>query len=426
MENAPMMVHSVRFKWPRAVLLLITSLLFPLAVCLPVVATDWPQWRGPNRDDVSTETGLLQQWPAGGPPLAWKATDLGAGHAGVSVAGGRVFTMGDREGGGFAIALDESNGKLLWKEKIGRAGEDPPGPRGTPTVDGDKVYVLGQFGDLVCFQAALGTEVWRKNLADEFGGKCGGWRYSESPLVDGDKVVCTPGSPRGSIVALNKQTGALLWQTRDIADAAEYSSPLVEQIGGVRQYIQLTGKHVFGVDAATGKVLWSAPRRGSTATIPTPIFHDNSVYVSSGYGVGCNLFQITKPGDEFKAEQLYANKVMVNHHGGVVLNGNYLYGYSDGKGWVCQEFATGKLVWSNPGVGKGSLTCAGGNLYLRGESGKGSLALVEAKPGGYKEKGRFDQPDRSPENSWPHPVVANGKLYIRDQDVLLCFDVAKK
>ena len=321
------------------------------------------------------------------------------------------------------MALDEASGKLIWTTKVGKPGGGPPGPRGTPTVSGDCVYVLGQFGDLVCLQAGTGKEIWRKNFERDYGGRCGGWNYTESPLVDGDQVVCTPGSAQGSMVALNKKTGQLVWQTKDLTDPAEYSSPLVEQIGGIRQYIQFTGVNVVGVEAATGKLLWRAPRHGETATVPTPIFHDDQVYVTSGYGVGCNLFQITKTGSEFQAKESYANKVMVNHHGGVVRVGEYLYGYSDGKGWVCQEFQTGKLVWTDKGVGKGSLTCADGYLYMRGEGGKGSIALVEATPNAYKEKGRFDQPDRSSENSWPHPVISGGRLYLRDQDALFCYDV---
>lgn len=394
--------------------------------CLSLAAGDWPQWRGPNRDDVSTETGLLKQWPAGNPPLLWKVTGLGAGHAGISVAARRVFTMGDKGGSSFAMALEEADGKLIWTTKVGKPGGGPAGPRSTPTVSGDCVYVLGQFGDLVCLQVADGKEVWRKNLERDFGGRCGGWNYTESPLVDGDQLVCTPGSAQGSMVALNKKSGELVWQTKGWKDPAEYSSPLVEEIGGVRQYIQLTGENVVGVEAATGKVLWRAPRHGETATVPTPIFHDDKVYVASGYGIGCNLFQITKTGGEFKAKEVYANKVMVNHHGGVVRVGEYLYGYSDGKGWVCQEFQTGRLIWSAKGVGKGSLTSADGYLYLRSEAGKGSIALVEATPDGYKEKGRFDQPERSSENSWPHPVIAGGKLYIRDQAALFCYDVKDK
>jgi outer membrane protein assembly factor BamB len=390
-----------------------------------LLAADWPQWRGPNRDDISGEKGLLKQWPLGGPPLAWKATGLGAGHGGVAVAGANVFSTGDKSGSAFVVALNRATGKVGWTARIGKAGADPVGPRSTPTVDGGRVFVLGQFGDLVCFETATGKEVWRKSFEQDLGGRCGGWKYSESPLVDGERLVCTPGSAQGSIVALNKRTGAVLWQTREFTDPAEYSSPIVEQIGGVRQYIQLTGETVVGVEAETGKLLWKAQRHGETAIVPTPIYHDHQVYVSSGYGIGCNLFKINKSGEGYTATEVYANKVMVNHHGGVVRVGEYLYGYSDGKGWVCQEFKTGRMVWSDRSVGKGALTCADGHLYLRSEDSKGTLALVEATPKAYTEKGRFEQPDRSKENSWPHPVVAGGRLYIRDQDILLCYDVMK-
>jgi outer membrane protein assembly factor BamB len=400
-----------------------------VCLCLasnPLRAADWPQWRGPNRDDVSTEQGLLKQWPPGGPPLLWKASGVGAGHGGVAVADGKVFTSGDKDDSSLAVALDAAGGSVVWTAKIGKAGGGPPGPRSTPTVDGDRVYVLGQSGDLVCLEAATGKEIWRRSLEKDFGGRCGGWMYTESPLVDGDRLVCTPGGAKGALVAVNTTTGALLWRTKEFTDAAEYSSPIAAQIGGVRQYVQLTGDNVVGVEAQSGKVLWRAPRHGETATVPTPIFYDDEVYVSSGYGIGCNLFHIVKAGDSFQAEQVYANKVMVNHHGGVVRVGDYLYGYSDGKGWVCQEFKTGRLVWSQESVGKGSLTCADGHLYLRAEGGNGALALVEAAPQGYKETGRFDQPNRSSENSWPHPVVADGRLYLRDQDLLLCYNVSIK
>jgi outer membrane protein assembly factor BamB len=386
-------------------------------------AADWPQWRGPNRDDVSSEQGLLKQWPPAGPPLVWKATGAGAGFGGVAVAGGKVFTLGDKGDSSFALALDEASGSPVWTTKIGKAGGDPSGPRSTPTVDGDRLYVLSQFGDLVCLEAATGKEVWRRSFEKEFGGRCGGWMYSESPLVDGDRLVCTPGSAQGSIVALNKSTGELLWQTKQFTDAAEYSSPIAAQIDGVRQYIQLTGENVVGVQADSGQVLWRARRQGETAIVPTPIFYEDDVYVSSGYGVGCNLFHVGKTGNAYQAEQVYANKVMVNHHGGVVRVGDYLYGYSDGKGWVCQEFKTGRLVWHNNGVGKGSLTCADGHLYMRSEGGHGTIALVEATPRAYTETSRFDPPDRSTESSWPHPVIAGGRLYLRDQDVLLSYNV---
>ena len=392
-------------------------------------AGDWPQWRGPNRDGVSTETGLLKDWPATGPPLVWKAIGLGSGYATVSIAGNRIFTLGDKSDSSYLIALSLANGKSLWSAKVGRTGAPGgyEGPRSTPTIDGDLIFALGTFGELVCFDAASGKEQWRKDFKKDFGGSAPGWGFSESPLIDGDQVVSTPGGSQGAVVALNKKTGALIWQCKEFKDSADYASLIAAEIGGVRQYIQLTEASVAGVAAADGKLLWRAPRRGSTAVVPTPIYHDTQVYVTSGYNVGCNLFKIIVSDGRYSAEQVYANKVMVNHHGGVVRIGDYVYGYSDNGGWTCQELKTGKAVWQErKKLGKGSLVYADGRLYLRNESGKGTVALIEATPDGYKEHGRFDQPNRSDENSWAHPVVAGGRLYLRDQNILLCYDVRAK
>jgi outer membrane protein assembly factor BamB len=388
-------------------------------------AADWPQWRGPNRDDLSTETGLLKQWPAGGPPLAWKTTGLGAGYSGVAVAKGKIFTMGDLGGESRLLALNEQNGQPTWATKLGRPGEYGGfvGPRGTPTVDGNLVFALNQHGDLVCIEAGSGQEVWRKSLKTELGGGTPGWGYAESPLVDGDRVVCTPGGGRGALAALNKKTGEVLWRSTAFTDGAHYSSLITAEIFGQRQYIQLTAESVAGVAAADGTLLWRAPRKGRTAVIPTPIYHAEQVYVTSGYGVGCNLFKLSNAGGAMRAEQVYANKTMDNHHGGVILLGEQLYGHADSKGWVCQALQSGEALWTRGGVGKGAIAYADGCFYLRAEGGKGTVALIEASPAGYTEKGRFDQPDRSSKNSWPHPVIANGKLYLRDQDVLLCYDV---
>jgi outer membrane protein assembly factor BamB len=289
------------------------------------------------------------------------------------------------------------------------------------------VIALGQFGDLVCLETARGREIWRKHLEKDFNGQVtSDWGYSESPLVDGDQVVCTPGGPDGTIIALDKKNGATLWRTQGLKDSAAYASSIIAEIEGVRQYIQLTAAHVAGVAAKDGRVLWSARRRGATAVIPTPVYHDNYVYVTSGYGIGCNLFKITAANDTFKAEEVYSNKVMVNHHGGVVLVGDHIYGYSDGKGWTCQDFKTGKMVWEEKRkLGKGALAYADGHLYLRAEDGKGTVVLIEATPSGYKETGRLDQPARSDNNTWAHPVIADGKLYLRDQAVLLCYSLTK-
>jgi outer membrane protein assembly factor BamB len=391
---------------------------------------DWPQWRGPNRDGVSTETGLLRQWPLGGPPLVWKATGIGEGYATVSVAGNRLYTMGQDQAASSVHALNRADGKPVWSVKVGKSGAPGwggfAGPRSTPTVDGDRLYALGHYGELVCLDTATGKEVWRRDFVKDFGGTMPEWAFSESPLIDGDRVVVTPGGSRGTLVALNKKTGELIWQTQGFTDNAQYPSVVVEEIAGVRQYIQMTDAHVVGV-GTDGRMLWIADREGKTATIPTPIYYDNHVYVASGYGVGCNLFKLTKRSDKFTAEQVYAKNLMVNHHGGVVRVGDHLYGHCDNRGWVCQEFKTGESVWQEKGKqGKGSIVYADGHLYLRKEDGPGTMVLIEATPKGFVEKGRFDQPDRSKKNSWPHPVIAGGRLHLRDQDVLLCYDIKAK
>jgi outer membrane protein assembly factor BamB len=370
----------------------------------------------------------LDKWPSGGPPLAWKAKGLGGGFSSVSIAGGRIFTMGEGTDSSFVLALDVNGGKHLWTAKLGRPGGGGgyPGPRCTPTVDGNLLYALDQHGDLICLEASSGKEQWRKSLSRDFGGSAPNWGYTESPLVDGDKLLCTPGGSKGAIVALDKTSGAVLWRSKDFTDAAAYASIITAEIGGVRQGLQLTGASVAGVDLTDGRLLWRAPRRGQTAVITTPIFHDHHVYVTSSYGVGCDLFKVDARDQTFKAEQVYANKIMDNHHGGVVRVGEHLYGYSDRNGWVCQDFKTGKMIWNEKKLGKGSLAYADGHFYLRSEESLGTVALIEATPNGYQEKGRFNQPDRSSESSWPHPVIASGKLYLRDQDVLLCYDVKRK
>ena len=247
------------------------------------------------------------------------------------------------------------------------------------------------------------------------------------PLIDGERVILAPGGDGGDLVALEKKTGKLVWRSKDLADSIHYSSPILVEVGGVQQIIQLTDAHVAGIRATDGEVLWRADRHGNTAVIPTPIYRDGLVYVTSGYGAGCNLFKITSEVGKFSAEQVYANKTMTNHHGGVILVGNALYGFSEGKGWVCQDFATGKSLWPKKGkLGKGSLVYADGLLYLREEGGKGTVAIIDASPDGYQEHSRFNPPDRSEKNSWPHPVVTGGRLYLRDQDVLLCYEVDGK
>jgi outer membrane protein assembly factor BamB len=385
---------------------------------------DWPQWRGPNRDGVSTETGLLKDWPTNGPALLWTARGLGRGYSSVSVVGDRIYTMGDGPDAGRVLALERSSGKVVWATSVGRPGGDYPGTRCTPAVNEGSVFALGQWGDLVCADATTGREIWRKSLPKDLGGKMmSGWGHSESLLVDEQRVVCTPGGSKGTLAALDKKTGAVLWRSDELTDLAAYCSVVPARIGGVGQYVQMTDSSVAGVASSDGRLLWRALRRGAIAVIPTPIVKDDLVFVTSGYTIGCHLFKISKYEKGFSADLVYSNKEIANHHGGMVRVGEHVFGHADGRGWVCVELNSGKVLWRHRSVGKGSIVGADGHLYLRSEDGNGTVALVEAAPDGYREKGRFDQPERSNKNSWAHPVVAGGRLYLRDQDVLLCYDL---
>jgi outer membrane protein assembly factor BamB len=397
-----------------------------------VAAEDWPQWRGPERTDVSTESNLLQEWPAEGPTRVWLFRNCGLGYSGPAVVGNRLYIMGARDEKEWLLALDVADGSEVWAIELGPALDNDwgNGPRGTPTVDGDRVYALSGQGMLVCVNALDGAEQWKARMED-FGGSVPNWGYTESVLVDDDRVICTPGGGQGTLLALNKLTGEKIWQSADLQDRAHYSSPIVAEHNGVRQYIQVTESTVFGANAASGAILWRTDWPGKVAVIPTPVFRDGHVYVTSGYNAGCNLFRL---GDDFSVTPLYdddTRKVMKNHHGGVVLLGEHVYGYSDQVGWVCQELMTGKMVWrEREALGKGTQTAASGMLICLSES-DGHVALVEASPEGWKEKSRFtldpQSEVRSPKGRiWTHPVVANGKLYLRDQDLLFCFDVQQK
>ena len=402
----------------------IILLLLSLSTVL-IRAGDWPQWRGPDRNDISKETGLLKQWPEGGPKRAWLFKDAGLGYSGYSIASGKLFTMGARDNKEFLIAVDVKDGKELWSTPIADTLKNGwgDGPRGTPTVDGNRVYALGGQGTLICANVSDGKEQWHATM-QSFGGKTPGWGYTESVLVDGKQVVCTPGGPQGAIVALDKQTGKLLWQSGDFTDGAQYASIIAADLNGARQYVQLTMKSVVGLNSTDGKPIWRANWPGRTAVIPTPIQRDGFVYVTAGYGVGC---QMVKVGSGNQLSRVYTNKVMKNHHGGVILVGNHLYGHSDGPGWVCQDFKTGTEVWVSKNLGKGAIAYADGMLYLL-EEGSGTVALIDASPQGWKERSRFKlEPQttrRNPQGHiWTHPVISNGELYLRDQELLFCFDV---
>ncbi|MDR2038932.1 MAG: PQQ-like beta-propeller repeat protein [Bacteroidales bacterium] len=398
-------------------------------------AQDWPQWRGPDRDGISKETGLNLDWSESKPPLLWVFKQAGSGYSSPSIVGTTLYCQGAADDNDFAFALDTKTGNLKWKQSLGKlfVMDRGNGPRGTVTVDGDKLYLIRGGGQLHCLSAADGKLLWQKDFRTDFGGNImsnSDWGFSESPLVDGDLVICTPGGDGGTMIALNKNTGDLVWRSTEWKDMGGYSSPIVAEVDGIRQYIQLARNGVAGIAAKDGKLLWSANVGGNrTAAIPTPIYHDHMVYVTSGYNAGCAGLRLAKDGDKFNVETVYTNRNMSNHHGGVVLVGDHIYGYSDGPGWVCQNLGTGETVWkqriSEPG--KGAVTSIGSRLLCLDER-TGSLTVVSATPDGWKEFGRLEIPERSEVSSmdkmvWTHPVIANGKLYIRDHDLLFCFDL---
>jgi outer membrane protein assembly factor BamB len=540
---------------------------------------DWPQWQGPDRTAHSKETGLLKEWPKEGPSLAWKVKGLGGGDSMPSVAGGRIYGMSHRGGDEFVWALSEKDGKEIWAVRIAPAlttswPQSKEGPSATPTVDGDRLYVMGLAGNVACLQVADGKIVWQRNLMADFGGKPPMWSYRESPLVDGDKVICTPGGDETTMVALNKLTGETIWKafvpdqagatqnrsqsanrpnvietdlllstldkdhskvisadelsaaptvlltldknqdgklsedevtpasaapsgqdqgrrrgrggvmrmmkshsamdanedgaldTTEIKNAvaslqridanrdgkltedevgmkhfgpqdtgAAYSSAIAIDLGGQRQYVQFLAKTVTGVSAADGKLLWryDKPANGMRLNISTPIYHDGHVFAASAYGAGGGLARLNKNANgEITAEEVWFSKAMENHHGGVILHDGALFGANGGNGggyMACLDFKTGEVLWNERDsdkrrVTKGSVAFADGRIYYRTE--EGPIVLIEPSRKEYLERGRFSQPERTDKPAWAHPVIANGKLYIRDQDTLFCYDVKAK
>jgi len=385
-------------------------------------AADWPQWRGTERTGISKETGLLRQWPAAGPASAWTASGLGAGYGSVAVSGDRVFVQGARERESVVSSLSRADGKVVWTKVIGARGDNDrgDGPRSTPTVDGERLYVLTENGDLACLRVADGTRIWQRNILKDFDASNINWLLSESPLVDGGRVVVTPGGSDGGMVALDKMTGKTVWASLELDDEAGYSSPIVADVHGVRTYMTLTSGAGVGVRASDGKLMWRyAAAANRTANITTPIYADNKVFYSSAYGTGGALVGLRSSSGEIRAQEIYFTRDMQNHHGGVVLVDGYLYGYNNSV-LTCLEWATGKMMWRDRSVGKGAVSFADGHLYILGENNV--VGLVEATPAGYREKGRFTIRDQG-RPSWSHPAIAGGRLYIRNQGTLTAYTI---
>ena len=399
-----------------------------LAYSFPLNAADWPQWRGPHQDGISKEESLLKKWPEGGPKKLWTTDKAGMGYSSYSIVDGTIYTMGSIEDESYIMAFNDSDGTPKWKTKVGVKLENGwgGGPRGTPTVDGDKVYALAGKGMLICVKAKDGSEVWSVDLVKDFGGSVPNWGYSESVLVDGNKVICTPGGKQGAMIALDKLKGTLIWRAVDFKQPAQYSSIIATKLNGKHQYIQLTQKELVGVDSESGDVLWQTAWEGKVAVIPTPIIQNNEVYIASGYGIGCKKIAID---NNFGVKEVFRNKNMVNHHGGVIKVGDYLYGYGDGRGFVCQDFATGEVVWNEKtDAKKGAVAYADGMIYLQEEK-TGTIKLIEATPKGWNLVSYFtlnpQTENRSPKGKiWTHPVICNGKLYLRDQEYISCYSIS--
>lgn len=406
------------------------SLLFSLLVLtcfsFSLWSFDWPSWRGENRTGVTIEKGLLQDWPEGGPKKMWTVNDAGLGYSGVTVQAGSLYTMGAFDKKEMLLAYNSSSGEKLWEVHVGELLTNGwgDGPRMSPTISNGKIYALGARGNLLCVLAKNGKQVWKKSLVDDLGGKVPGWGYTESVLVDQGKVICTPGGKDGAIAALDADSGRTIWRTKSFTDGAQYSSPISIMHQGKKQYVQLVMKNIVGIDPGNGSVLWKSKWPGKVAVIPTPIFSNGHVYVTSGYGVGCKLVKL---GDNYPTN-VYENKVMKNHHGGVIKVGEHLYGYSDGVGWACQDFKTGELIWNEKkALGKGAIAYADNRLYCQGE-GDGRLILIDASPTGWKTHGEFtispQTKKRNPKGRiWTHPVICDGKLYLRDQEYILCYNI---
>lgn len=388
----------------------------------------WPQFLGPDRNNVSREMGLLNKWPENGPRLLWTARGLGAGYTPVSVRDNTLFTMGNRGEDEFLLALKLEGGGKLWEVRTGRAFHEGAGdgPRSTPTVDGDSVYALGASGDLCCTDARSGKVSWRKNILADFGAHNITWGICESVLIDGERLICTPGGPAATLVALDKKIGKLIWKSAvPGGPSAAYGSAVAIDVGGVRQYAQVTGAGIVGVRASDGKFLWADNHANAGGTnCSSPVFDDGFVFSSSGYGIGGALLKLTSRDGQTTAEFIYHTTDMKSHHGGYLVIDGYLYGSNDPGILTCIELKTGKVKWQDRSVGKGAITAADGKLILRSE--QGPVALVQATPAGYRELGRFNPPERSKQPTWPYPLVAYGKLFLRDQDFLQCYDLKGK
>ena len=387
----------------------------------------WTQFLGPERDNHSPETGLLAKWPEGGPPLIGTIQGLGVGLSNISMADGVFYTMGNHGDREVVLAISLDSGENVWTFDNAPAYHNGfgDGPRGTPTIDGDKLYALGGGGDLVCLDLRKGSRVWQLNIVQEFGGNVPNWGICESVLIDGDNLICTPGGNGATMVALNKKTGKTVWKAASPqGDKVAYSSPIAVTVGDVKQFVQFTANGTIGIRATDGKFLWRDDSAANgTANCCSPMAAGEFVVTASGYGKGGSMVQLASAKGESSAQFGWHSNELQVQHGGVFLVDGHVYAANE-QALVCIALKTGDVKWKDRSVGKGSLTFADGKLFVRSE--QGPVAMVEASPKGYKELGRFEQPNRTGSKAWTYPVVTGGKLFLRDQDTLFAYNIKGK
>jgi outer membrane protein assembly factor BamB len=427
------------WRWVVSFVVIGWSAVAVLACCEAATPNrDWPTFRGPERTAVSPDTDLLTKWPEEGPKLVWETAGAGRGYSSMAISGQRIYTLGDAPSTAddqdeYLLCFDQATGKQLWKTKTGPAWTTGKpnwhSSRCTPSVDGERVYALTAHGELISCETS-GKELWRKDLRKDFDGKkADNWGYSESVLVDGDKVVCTPGGEKHTMVALNKQSGETIWSaSREGDSGAGHASIVIAEVGGTRVYVQTTGSGAMGVRAADGKVLWSFDIEHTTAVIPTPIVRGDLVFFSAGYGRGGALLkQVPGKEGEVTMEEVYPlRQDLGNKHGGVILLGDYLYGDSEDRGIpFCAELLTGEMKWKARGSGRGSasMAAADGHLYIR--YADGTMTLAKATPEAFEEISSFKVPGSGDRPSWSHPVIVDGRLYLREGDAIFCYELRK-
>jgi len=407
----------------------------PLAAAMAVltltviaVAEDspsWPQFHGPHRDNISTETGLLDEWPEGGPKLLWTASGLGHGFAAVAVAEGMIYTAGDI-GDDTVITAMDLDGQIGWQAKNGKAWTGPkPGSRSTPTLDGDRLYHESPHGDVVCLDANSGRRIWGVNVLEKFGGENISWALAESLLIDGGRVICRPGGPEVSFVALDKRTGDVVWTSPSTGDQASYSSTTLAECQGLRIVLALMSEALVGANADTGDLLFRFEHRSPwDENIMMPIYHNGRVFISTRT-TGSVMLRLDVDGSRASVEEVWRNTDLDNHHGGVVLLDGYLYASSHvraaGK-WIAIDWSSGQTMYAEEGIGKkGSLTFADGMFYVLGE--RGDVGLMKRTPTRCEITSRFRIPSGGEGPTWAHPVVCGGRLYVRHGDFLYAYDV---